>query len=56
LTRTIRAYLAWAEDDEFIASLIAAQTEPGKFASWTAPKTGIDNKPAGCEYVKIEVS
>jgi benzoyl-CoA 2,3-dioxygenase component B len=43
-----------AADGEFIASLMTAQTEPGKFASWIAPpKAGIDNKPGDFEYVKI---
>jgi benzoyl-CoA 2,3-epoxidase subunit B len=51
------AYLPSAEDGEFIASLMAAETEPGKFASWIAPpKAGIDNKPGDFEYVKIENS
>lgn len=29
-------------------------SEPGKFASWSAPpKVGIDNRPGNFEYVKI---
>jgi benzoyl-CoA 2,3-epoxidase subunit B len=50
-------YLPSMEDGDFIASLMKAQTEPGKFASWIAPpKVGIDNKPGDFEYVKIENS
>ncbi|HEY6753103.1 MAG TPA: benzoyl-CoA 2,3-epoxidase subunit BoxB, partial [Pseudolabrys sp.] len=41
-------------DKDFIESLMKAQMEPGKFASWIAPpKVGIDNKPGDFEYVKI---
>jgi benzoyl-CoA 2,3-dioxygenase component B len=55
--QTRSAYLPSAEDGAFIASLMAAETGPGKFASWIAPpKAGIDNKPGDFEYVKIENS
>jgi benzoyl-CoA 2,3-dioxygenase component B len=49
-------YLPSAEDGDFIASLMKAQTLPGKFANWIAsPKVGIDNKPGDFEYVKMSV-
>ena len=55
--QTRGAHLPSTEDGDFIASLMAAETEPGKFASWIAPpKAGIDNKPGDFEYVKIENS
>src|ERR1700751_4267399 len=48
-------YLPSTADGDFISSLMQAQTEPGKFASWIAPpRVGIDNKPGDFEYVKIE--
>jgi benzoyl-CoA 2,3-dioxygenase component B len=41
-------------DGDFIAELMKAETEPGKFAGWIAPpKVGIDNKPGDFEYVRI---
>jgi benzoyl-CoA 2,3-dioxygenase component B len=41
-------------DKDFIESLMKAETEPAKFASWIAPpKVGIDNKPGDFEYVKL---
>jgi len=48
-------YLPSKADGDFIESLMKAETEPGKFASWIAPpRVGIDNKPGDFEYVKIE--
>jgi len=48
-------WLPSTEDGDFIASLMKAETEPGRFAGWIAPpKVGIDNKPGDFEYVKIE--
>jgi len=48
-------YLPSKADGDFIESLMQAQTEPGKFASWISPpRVGIDNKPGDFEYVKIE--
>ncbi|MCP4738427.1 MAG: benzoyl-CoA 2,3-epoxidase subunit BoxB, partial [Bosea sp.] len=47
-------YLPSKADGDFIESLMTAETEPGKFASWIAPpRVGIDNKPGDFEYVKI---
>ena len=47
-------FLTGDSDRDFIESLMQAQFEPGKFASWIAPpKVGIDNKPGEFEYVKI---
>ena len=41
-------------DGDFIASLMVAQWERGKYANWiAAPKIGIDNKGGDFEYVKI---
>jgi benzoyl-CoA 2,3-dioxygenase component B len=41
-------------DADFIASLMVAESRPGKFAGWIAPsKVGIDNKPGEFEYVQI---
>ena len=46
--------LGTEEDEEYIRSLMAPVTEPGKFANWVAaPRAGIDDNPAGCEYVKM---
>src|SRR5262245_24867560 len=48
-------YLPSKSDGDFIESLMRAETEPGKFASWISPpRVGIDNKPGDFEYVKIE--
>jgi benzoyl-CoA 2,3-dioxygenase component B len=47
-------FLPTADDDAFVASLMAPVRERGKFASWIAPpRTGIDNKPGDFEYVKL---
>jgi benzoyl-CoA 2,3-dioxygenase component B len=48
-------HLPSKSDGDFIESLMKAETEPGKFASWISPpRVGIDNKPGDFEYVKIE--
>ena len=50
-------HLPSKSDGDFIESLMAPVSEPGKFASWIAPpRVGIDNKPGDFEYVKIEHS
>jgi benzoyl-CoA 2,3-dioxygenase component B len=47
-------YLPSTEDGDFVSSLMVAESEPGKFATWISPpKVGIDNKPGEFEYVKI---
>lgn len=47
-------YLPSKADGDYIDSLMKAEVEPGKYASWiAAPKVGIDNKPGDFEYVKI---
>ncbi len=52
--REKKNYLPTTEDGDFIASLMKAEMEIGKFASWISPpKVGIDNKPGDFEYVKI---
>lgn len=48
-------WLPSANDLAFIGSLMQAQREPGKFATWIAPpRVGIDNKPGDFDYVRIE--
>ena len=50
-------YLPSKADGDFIESLMTAEMEPGKYASWISPpRVGIDNKPGDFEYVKIEHS
>jgi benzoyl-CoA 2,3-dioxygenase component B len=47
-------WLGTDADDEYIQSLMVAIYEPGQFAGWiSAPKAGINGKPAGYEYVKL---
>jgi len=47
-------FLPSDNDRDFIESLMKAESQIGKFASWIAPpKVGIDNKPGNFEYVKI---
>jgi len=47
-------YLPSPDDGAFVASLMQAVTEPGRYAGWiAAPKMGIDNKPGDFEYVKF---
>ena len=44
-----------ADDNMFIASLMAPEHRRGAYASWIAPpRQGIDNRPGDFEYVKIE--
>ena len=46
-------WLPSPEDEAYVASLMVAVTEPGKFANWIAPPSkGIDNKPQDFEYVR----
>ncbi len=47
-------WLPSKDDGDFIASLMQACWERGKYAGWlAAPKVGIDNKGGDFEYVKI---
>jgi benzoyl-CoA 2,3-dioxygenase component B len=47
-------WLPSAADEEFVQSLMAPVTEPGKSASWIAPPArGINGKPVEFEYVKL---
>jgi benzoyl-CoA 2,3-dioxygenase component B len=47
-------WLPSADDGAFTASLMHAETGPGRFAGWIAPpRQGIDNLPGDFEYVKI---
>ncbi len=47
-------WLPTAADGDFVASLMAAETEPGRYAGWIAPpRQGIDNKPGDFEYVRL---
>lgn len=47
-------WLPSAEDGEFIASLMKAECQQGRFANWIAPpKAGINNMPGDFEYVQI---
>jgi len=48
-------FLPATEDDDYLAGLMRPVREPGKFAGWIAPpKWGVDGKPGGFEYVRIE--
>ena len=47
-------WLCDADDHAFIDSLMKANYEPGKYASWIAPpRVGINNRPGDFEYVKL---
>lgn len=47
-------WLPTSDDAAFVASLMTAVTEPGRYAGWIAPpKLGVDNKPGDFEYVKL---
>lgn len=47
-------WLPSKEDGEFIASLMKAESEKGRFAGWiAAPKSGINNMPGDFEYVRV---
>ena len=42
------------EDYAYVATLMGAVTEPGKFANWiAAPARGINNQPVDFEYVRF---
>ncbi len=44
-----------ADDNLFIASLMAPSAQPGVYAGWIAPpRIGIDNKPGDFAYVRVE--
>jgi benzoyl-CoA 2,3-dioxygenase component B len=44
-------------DGDFIASLMKASWEPGKYANWIAPpKVGIDHKGGDFEYVRVHAA
>ncbi|MCY3747249.1 MAG: benzoyl-CoA 2,3-epoxidase subunit BoxB [Acidobacteria bacterium] len=46
-------WLPTADDREYVRHLMVPVYEPGKMASWIAPpKSGVDGKPIGYEYVK----
>src|SRR5207249_735569 len=48
-------WLPTAADQEHVASLMRAVTEPGKMAGWIAPPaSGIHNKPVDYEYVRAD--
>ena len=48
-------WLPTDDDGDYIASLMKAETEPGKYAGWIAPpKYGINKMPGEFEYVKIQ--
>jgi benzoyl-CoA 2,3-dioxygenase component B len=52
--RRSREWLPSIEDREYVRSLMAPVTEPGKMASWiTPPKTGINRQPLEFEYVRL---
>lgn len=49
-----RDWLPNEHDQEFIASLMAPVTEPGRFAGWIAPPArGINGQPVDFEYVRL---
>ena len=48
-------WLPSADDGEYLLTLMRAESEPGKYASWiAAPRVGINNQPGDFEYVKIQ--
>ena len=48
------AWLCNEDDHAYINSLMKANYEPAKYASWIAPpRVGINNRPGDFEYVKI---
>ncbi|HZD26091.1 MAG TPA: benzoyl-CoA 2,3-epoxidase subunit BoxB, partial [Alphaproteobacteria bacterium] len=52
--RKHRDWLPTPDDEAFIATLMHAVTEPGKFANWIAPPArGIDGQPLDFEYVRF---
>jgi benzoyl-CoA 2,3-dioxygenase component B len=53
-SRLATDYLPGGDDHAFLDSLMKAELEPGKYASWiAAPKVGVDGKPGDFEYVRI---
>ena len=47
-------WLPTREDEAYVASLMRAVTEPGKFAGWIAPPArGINGQPVDFEYVRL---
>jgi benzoyl-CoA 2,3-epoxidase subunit B len=43
------------DDNRFIESLMRPVRDPGTYAGWIAPpRVGVNNRPGGFEYVKIE--
>jgi benzoyl-CoA 2,3-epoxidase subunit B len=48
-------FLPDTEDGDYLAGLMVPVREPGQYAGWIAPpKWGVDGKPGGFEYVRIE--
>jgi benzoyl-CoA 2,3-dioxygenase component B len=48
-------WLPTREDEAYVASLMKAVVEPGKFANWiAAPARGINGKPVDFEYVRLD--
>jgi benzoyl-CoA 2,3-dioxygenase component B len=48
-------FLPDTADGDYLASLMVPVREPGQYAGWIAPpKWGVDGKPGGFEYVRIE--
>ena len=48
-------FLPATEDGDYLAGLMVPVREPGEYAGWIAPpKWGVDGKPGGFEYVRIE--
>ncbi|MDE2972765.1 MAG: benzoyl-CoA 2,3-epoxidase subunit BoxB, partial [Acidobacteriota bacterium] len=46
-------WLPTADDREYVRQLMVPVYEPGKMATWIAPpRSGVDGKPIGYEYVK----
>ena len=47
-------WLPTAQDREYVRSLMAAVTDPGKIANWIAPPaTGTNRQPFNFEYVRL---
>jgi len=50
-------WLPNSADNDFIASLMKPQWQPGHYAGWISPpKVGIDNKPGDFEYVQLHMA
>ena len=48
-------WLPKQSDHDYILSLMQPELEPGRFAQWIAPpKAGVNGKPTGYEYVKLD--